>query len=266
LRTIACGHHALGHIPIVLVPAASVVHGRAAHRVSTRKGRLASPRLNLCMTTTMVSFSFSLLFLSCSLPHSHPSTHLRITTHASHPCVVGSICLSCWTSVTEADQATDLVFLVQGHELSLRASAKRWVLFMGYIPHESRASDCLSPATTARVRILIHFPSFSSFHSFPFNLSLILLRSCHTVQRTKVHHSAFCKPEAEHLGAHILSHLPCSASGGDWCMNTTHRVRAEAFSDTNMIPVLARGSFESGTAVARDTSDARSSLMSLDDP
>jgi hypothetical protein len=105
------------------------------------------------------------------------------------------------------------------------------------------------------------------FHpSFPFNLSLILLRSCHTVQQTKVHHSAFCKPEAEHLGAHILSNLPCSVSGGDWCMNSTHRVRAEAFSDTNMVPVLARGSFESGTAVARDTSDARSSLMSLDDP
>jgi hypothetical protein len=165
LRTIGCGRHALGLIPIVLVPAASVVHGRAAHRVSTRTGRLAYHRRNLCMTTTMVCFSSSFLLLACSPPHSHASTHLRITTHASHPCVAGSICLSCWTSLTEADQSTDLVFLVQGHELSLRASARRWVLFMGYIPHESRASDCLSPATTARVRICIRFPPFLSFLS-----------------------------------------------------------------------------------------------------
>jgi hypothetical protein len=121
----------------------------------------------------------------------------------------GVICLGCWTSVTEADQPVDLVFLINGVEVSVGASALRSVLFMGYIPHESRPRDPHRPATTPRV-----------------------------------HHSSFVKPEAEHLAAHVLSKLPCKRGGGDWSMDQVHRLRAEAFEETSMKPILAKGAEE----------------------
>ena len=59
----------------------------------------------------------------------------------------GVISLSCWTSMTEADTLTELVFLINGHEVVLGVSALRWVLFMGYIPHETRPADPTQPAS-----------------------------------------------------------------------------------------------------------------------
>jgi len=64
----------------------------------------------------------------------------------------GVLSLSCWTSLTEADEPTCLVFSVNGHEVRIQASALRSVLFMGYIPHETRAANPMRRATTARVR------------------------------------------------------------------------------------------------------------------
>ena len=102
----------------------------------------------------------------------------------------GMICLGCWSSITEADTETDLCFLINGHKVFLRASAPRNVLFMGYIPHESRPADPSQPATKPRV-----------------------------------HHSSFAKPEAEHLAASILSSLPCR---GPWRMGDRKLLRTEA--------------------------------------
>ena len=117
----------------------------------------------------------------------------------------GVISLSCWTSMTEADTSTELVFLINGHEVVLCVSALRWVLFMGYIPHETRPADPTQPASTPRV-----------------------------------HHSSFVKPEAEHLAAQVLSNLPCGEAGGDWSMRGVHRLRSEAFDDQNMRTLLHR--------------------------
>ena len=114
------------------------------------------------------------------------------------------ISLGCWTSITEADTPTNLVFLINGSEVALHASAFRSVLFMGYIPHETRPADPSMPPSGARV-----------------------------------HHSAFAKPEAEHLAAHILSNLPCHPEGGDWSMTAVHRLRQQAFSAESMQPILA---------------------------
>jgi len=118
----------------------------------------------------------------------------------------GVISLGCWTGLTEADTPTDLVFVVNGAEVILGASALRWVLFMGYIPHETRPTDPTQPGSTARL-----------------------------------HHSAFVKPEAEHLAAQVLSNLPCTPGGGSWTMDAVRRLRADAFSDENMTAILSRG-------------------------
>lgn len=75
----------------------------------------------------------------------------------------GAISLSCWTALTEADSATELVFVINGAEVVLEVKELRWVLFMGYVPHESREADQLNPGSTGRV-----------------------------------HHSAFVKPEVWH--------------------------------------------------------------------
>ncbi len=96
----------------------------------------------------------------------------------------GVISLSCWTSVTESNAPTDLVFLVDGKEVIIRATALRWVLFMGYIPHETRAADVRNPANQPRL-----------------------------------HHSSFVKPEVEYLATHVLSNLPCESGDCDWSMD-----------------------------------------------
>ena len=51
----------------------------------------------------------------------------------------GIISLGCWTSLTESNAPVDLVFLVNGHEVSIRATKLRWLLFMGYLPHATRS-------------------------------------------------------------------------------------------------------------------------------
>ena len=146
----------------------------------------------------------------------HPSSHTHSPTPIFPPgaCGItrnkpmhdddnGVISLSCWTSMTEADTSTELVFLINGHEVILGASALRWVLFMGYIPHETRPADPTQPGSTPRV-----------------------------------HHSSFVKPEAEHLAAQVLSTLPCMEAGGDWSMSKAHRLRSEAFGEESMRALL----------------------------
>ena len=68
----------------------------------------------------------------------------------------GLISLGCWTSLTKSDSEVDLVFIVDGKEVSIRVTALRSVLFMGYIPHETRSVDEKKPATKAR----LHHSSF----------------------------------------------------------------------------------------------------------
>ena len=77
----------------------------------------------------------------------------------------------------------------------------------------------------------------------------------------QAHHSSFWKPEAEHLAAHVFSHLPCTRTGGDWTMNATHRVRSESFTDENMVPVLAHGSADAHAAAAATLSDVHMHLQ-----
>ena len=129
----------------------------------------------------------------------------------------GVISLSCWTAVTEADTPTNLVFLINGGEVMLGASASRWVLFMGYLPHETRPVNPRRPGTT-----------------------------------TRVHHSAFVKPEAEHLAAQVLSKLPCTANGGPWSMAAVRRLRQEAFSEHNCKAILACAAEDALTKAAAD--------------
>jgi hypothetical protein len=120
------------------------------------------------------------------------------------------ICLGCWSSMTEADTETDLCFLINGHEVFIRACAPRNLLFMGYIPHESRAADRNRPAQTPRV-----------------------------------HHSAFGKPEAEHLAASVLSNLPrqgrIGQPGTPWRIQDRKLLRPEAFYEDSMRPILRKG-------------------------
>jgi len=94
----------------------------------------------------------------------------------------GVISLGCWTSLTESNVETDLVFVINGFEVSLSASKLRWVLFMGYLPHETRAKE--------------------SHHN--------------TVHKPRLHHSAFTKPDMEYAATHILSNLSCKDNNGDW--------------------------------------------------
>ena len=68
----------------------------------------------------------------------------------------GVISLSCWTALTEADEATELVFVINGAKVVLAVKKLRWVLFMGYVPHESREADPSKPCSTGRV----HHSSF----------------------------------------------------------------------------------------------------------
>jgi hypothetical protein len=127
----------------------------------------------------------------------------------------GVISLSCWTNVVEPDTATELVFLINGFDVVLAASALRWVLFMGYIPHESRPAESRSaPPTTC------------------------LDQRKGSSQR--VFHSAFVKPEAEHL-ATLLSNLPREEGSGDWSMDKVHRLCREAFAEDCMKPILRTG-------------------------
>lgn len=119
----------------------------------------------------------------------------------------GVISLGCWTAMSEADTPTVISFLINGHEVILEASALRWVLFMGYIPHETRPKDPARPASSDSYR---------------------------------VHHSSFVKPDAEHLASQVLSNLPCKQAGGDWSMDKVHRLRQEAFSDQGMGGILSR--------------------------
>ena len=51
----------------------------------------------------------------------------------------GVICLSCWTSVTESDQPTNLVFLVNGFEVTLLASALYGLLLIFSSKSDSQA-------------------------------------------------------------------------------------------------------------------------------
>ena len=117
----------------------------------------------------------------------------------------GVISLSFWTNLTQPPTPTNLVFLLNGHKVSLRATAHRFVLFMGYVPHETAPVD----------------PS-------------------HTSWEPRVHHSAFAKPDAEHLAAHNLSCLPCAPGLGEWSMSKVHRLRGDAFSEENMQPIMPR--------------------------
>lgn len=95
----------------------------------------------------------------------------------------GVISLGCWTSLTQSNAPVNLVFLVNSHEVSIRATMKlQWLLFMGYLPHETWSAVENNPATKPRL-----------------------------------HHSSFVKPEAEYLATHILSNLPCG--GDDWSMD-----------------------------------------------
>ena len=75
----------------------------------------------------------------------------------------GVISLSFWTSLTESNKETNFVFLVSGFQVSIRATSLRWILFMGYLPHESRPANQQKPTTKHRL-----------------------------------HHSLFVKPEAKH--------------------------------------------------------------------
>ena len=118
----------------------------------------------------------------------------------------GMISLSFWTTMTEPEAPTELVFVMNGFEVKVRVRALRWVLFMGYIPHESRPVAPDSHAATA----------------------------------PRLHHSAFNKPEAEHLATHILSNLPCRKGSGPWSFSSVHRLKAEAFLPENMQPVLSQ--------------------------
>ena len=75
-----------------------------------------------------------------------------------------------------------------------------------------------------------------------------------------MHHSGFVKPEAEHLGTHLLSRLPCSRNESgpwrDWRMSDTHRLRADAFADGNLVPVLEQGAAARLQYTAANVADA----------
>ena len=126
----------------------------------------------------------------------------------------GMISLSCWTSMDEPQTATSLVFVLNGHEVSLRVSYLRWVLFMGYIPHETRA--CPGAAT--------RYPPTA-----------------------RLHHSSFVKPDVEHLAVHVLSRLPCSATGGNWHLSATNRLRPDALSNMRAIQSVRSNAADVGS-------------------
>jgi hypothetical protein len=94
------------------------------------------------------------------------------------------ISLGCWTSLSESNEETNLVFPVNGYEVSIKATQLRWILFMGYLLHETRPVNKEKPAADPRL-----------------------------------YHSLSVKPEAEYLLAHILSNLPCAQHGGNWSID-----------------------------------------------
>lgn len=102
------------------------------------------------------------------------------TTKPMHDDNNGGISLSFWTSLTESDSDVELVFLINGKEVSIGATQLRWILFMGYLPHATRSVDEKRPA-----------------------------------KKPHLHHSSFVKPEVEYLATHILSNLPSEKGGGD---------------------------------------------------
>ena len=58
--------------------------------------------------------------------------------------------------MTESDSEIDLVFIVNGRDVSIRVTRLQSVLFMGYIPHETRSVNKKNPATKAP----LHHSSF----------------------------------------------------------------------------------------------------------
>ena len=118
------------------------------------------------------------------------------------------ISLGCWSNHTAPSAPTTLDFLLNGFRVGLRVTHHRWVLFMGYVPHETRPLD---PAQAAA--------------------------------EPRVHHSSFAKPDAEHLATHILSKLPGTPNPDgthpDWTLDQVHRLRPEAFRPQSMCPILA---------------------------
>lgn len=113
----------------------------------------------------------------------------------------GLISLGCWTSLTESDAEVDLVFLINGKEVSIKATRLRWVLFMGFLPHESRSADKKCPA-----------------------------------KKPRLHHSSFVKPEVEYLATHILSNLPCEQGGDDWSIDFVESVNGLR-DDIEIVPI-----------------------------
>ena len=116
----------------------------------------------------------------------------------------GLISLGCWTSLTESDSEVDLVFIVDGKEVSIRVTRLRSVLFLGYIPHETRSVDKKNPANKARL-----------------------------------HHSSFVKPEVEYLATHIISNLPCGEGGDDWSLDFVESANGLR-DDIELIPIESK--------------------------
>ncbi len=116
----------------------------------------------------------------------------------------GMISLSLWTSLTESDADVNLVFLVNGKEVAIGASRLRWVLFMGYIPHET------SPTNP-------HIPA----------------------KKERLHHSSFVKPEVEYLATHVLSNLSSGCDGKDWSMDFVNS-DAGLRDDVKLLPILRK--------------------------
>lgn len=116
----------------------------------------------------------------------------------------GVISLGCWTNLTESNAPVDLVFLVNGHEVLIRVTHLRWLLFMGYLPHETRSTNKNNPATEARL-----------------------------------HHSSFVKPEVEYLATHVLSNLPCEVDGDDWSMEFVDSMTGLR-DDIKLIPIASK--------------------------
>jgi hypothetical protein len=114
----------------------------------------------------------------------------------------GVISLGCWTSLSESNEETNLLFLVNGYEVSIKATQLRWILFMGYLPHKTRPVNKEKPATDPRL-----------------------------------HHSLFVKPEAEYLSAHILSNLPCAQHIGDWLIDLINN-ESEMRNDFVISPIV----------------------------
>jgi len=103
-----------------------------------------------------------------------------------------------WTSI-EGDEAVSVCFYGHRMNVEFSATSKRFCWFMGWIPHK-----CYMPSR----------PSF---------------RSSGQMKRERVHHSAFSKPEYEHIGCFLFSRKyrtkavsSLEFSGGTSDSNTIH--------------------------------------------